>query len=112
MEKNPLQSLPKVSPEAIIETILMLRDNRINELLKTDEALSRFMEKHCDIVSISPIKKEFLKRDLIELKRTSLDLVHYSSLIKEIKERGGMELAGSPVLFIQELNVIFQKYGF
>jgi hypothetical protein len=112
MEKNPLQSLPKVSPEAIIETIRMLRDNHINELLKTDEALFRFLKKHYDTVAISPIKKEFLKRDLIELKKTSLDLVHYSSLIKETKERGGMELAGSHRLFIQELNVIFQKYGF
>lgn len=101
-----------LSTELIIEHLKSIRDTTVIGLLKNDDILMAFLEKHFDTIAISPVKREFLKRDLVELKNSSLDLVHYSSLIKEIKEKGGMKVTEEHPLFSQELRVICEKYGF
>ena len=90
----------------------MLRNSRITELVKSDAHLMAFLEKNFDRPAVSHVKREFLKRDLLVLKNSKLDLVHYASLIREIRERGGMELTGTTILFAQELEVTFGKHGF
>ena len=75
----------EVSIERIIEKVKQVRDKAISNVLK-DDKLHGFLELHYDILEISAIRVEFLKRDLRELRDTSLDLVHYSSVIKQIKE--------------------------
>lgn len=70
-----------------------------------------FLEAHFNTLAISPVKQEFLKRDLHELLKSSLDLVHYSSLIKEIIEIGNLGSREGHPLFHYELKVIFNKYG-
>lgn len=113
MEKSqPSKQISKVSTEFIIESLRSIRDSKINELLKTDDALMAFLEEHYNTLAISPIKREFLKRDLIELKDTSLDLVHYASLIKEVKEIGNLLLIEGHPLFNLELKAIFERHGF
>lgn len=109
----PMQKLttPAVSSEAIVEAIRMLRNSRINELLKTDEALHRVLGKLYGTTTLTDVKKEFIRRDLLALRNTSLDINHYGSLVREVKEHGGTGLA-SNVLFMQELEGIFKKYGF
>lgn len=102
---------PAVSSEAIVEAIRMLRNSRINELLKTDEALHRMLGKLYGTTTLTDVKKEFIRRDLLALRNTSLDINHYGSLVREVKEHGGTGLA-SNVLFMQELETIFSKYGF
>lgn len=102
----------KPSTEKIILYLKTLRDNRLKELLSADDALMDFLEEQYNTLAISAVKREFIKRDLAELKSTSLDLVHYSSLIKEIKEHPEFQDAESHPLFIQELKAIFKKYGF
>jgi hypothetical protein len=52
-----------------------------------------------------------MKRDLQELKSSPLDLVHYSSLINEIKKTGDSGIAEKSPLFVEELKQIFKKYG-
>lgn len=113
MEKSRLskESL-ETSTEVIIENLRSIRNGTINSLLKNDDSLMAFLEKHFDTIAISPVKREFLKRDLVEIKNSSLDLVHYSSLIKEIKETGNSVAIKGHSLFHLELKVIFEKYGF
>ena len=107
---QPVQSATPVSIEQIIEDLRSQRHARIQELLK-DSNLMSFLEEHYDVFQISSVRREFLKRDLTELKDSSLDLVQYASLIKDIKENGATGLQKHP-LFLQELNGIFKKYGF
>lgn len=101
----------KISTEFIIENLKSIRDSVISNLLKSDDSLMSFLEKHYNTIAISSVKKEFLKRDLNELKDSTLDLVHYSSLIKEIRETGNLSSWEKHPLFQYELKVIFQKYG-
>lgn len=113
MEKSlPSKELSKVSTEIVIEDLRGVRDNQISELLKNDDSLMSYLEAHYNTIAISSLKKEFLKRDLTELKNSSLDLVHYASLIKEVKETGNLIASESHPLFQGELKMIFQKYGF
>jgi hypothetical protein len=67
------------------------------------------LETYFDVLALSAIKVEFLKRNLRELKDTPLDLVHYSSLIKQLKEVNMTTIDGDHPLFIQELKLTFQK---
>lgn len=109
---QPDKTTSVISIELIIEHLKSIRNTTVIGLLKNDDALIAFLEVHFDTISISAVKREFLRRDLGELKNSSLDLVHYSSLIKEIKEKGGMKVIGEHPLFDQELRVICEKYGF
>ena len=105
------ESSPQVSIEKVISMIRAARDRQIDELTK-DAALLSFLEEHYETFAISAVKKEFLKRDLKELQNSSLDLAHYSSLIKQMKEAAAaIELTNHP-LVLQELKRLFQKYGF
>jgi len=105
------ESSPLVSIEKMILMIRETRDRQIDALLK-DTGLMSFLEEQYETFAISSVKKEFLKRDLKELQNTSLDLAHYSSLIKQMKEATlHVELINHP-LVLQEFKRIFQKYGF
>ncbi len=95
------------STAEVIEELLKIRNNLISELLD-DNGLKNFLEKEFDMIALSPIKVEFLKRDLKELQRSSLDLVHYAGLIKLIKETGAN--AQQSNLFLNEIRTVFQKY--
>ena len=103
------ESSPQVSIDKIILMIRTTRDRQISELIK-DSFLMSFLEEHYDTFAISAVKKEFLKRDLKELQNSSLDLAHYSSLIKQMKESPvEIELINHP-LVLQEFKRLFEKY--
>jgi hypothetical protein len=105
------REVSKISTEIVIDTLRSIRDATINELLQNDDSLMAFLEVHFNTLAISSVKKEFLKRYLNELRSSSLDLVHYSSLIKEIVESGSLVIRKERPLFHYELKVIFQKHG-
>jgi hypothetical protein len=110
MKKNNAvqESLP-VSIENVIDLIRAQRDHAINTLLKKEQLLLSFLETHYDILALSAIKMEFLKRNLRELRDTSLDLVHYASLIKEKKELNNTTIDEKHPLFLKELKATFEK---
>lgn len=113
MEKNHSvqEATTQVSIEKMILMIREVRDRQIDDLIK-DASLMSFLEEHYETFAISAVKKEFLKRDLKELQRSSLDLAHYSSLIKQMKEaKIPVDLHNHP-LVLKELKTLFQKYGF
>lgn len=87
-----------------------LRDNKIQALLRTPDLMA-FLEEHYNTFAISPIKIEFLKRDLKDLLQSPLDLVHYSSLLRQIKE-ANPEAKDYFALIEQEVKSLIEKYGF
>jgi hypothetical protein len=101
-----------VSTDTLITKIGLLRDSRIHELLTEDEKLMQFLDKHCDVIAISPVRKEFLKRDLLELKDSKLNLTHYSTLLNESKLSGTIRPEFMEELFVREFQLIFDKYKF
>ncbi|MBL7872059.1 MAG: hypothetical protein JNM78_10635 [Cyclobacteriaceae bacterium] len=112
MKKNiQAKEAPKISTQFVIDTLRSIRDTVINELLQNDDSLMAFLEVHYNTLAISSVKKRFLMRDLNELRNSTLDLVHYSSLIKEIVETGDLMKRNEHPLFRYELKVVFQKYG-
>ncbi len=115
MHAAPLSSdsASRVAPsvETIIAYIRSLRDTRLRELTRHDDALMDLLEDLYNTVAISAVKREFMKRDLNELRASTLDLVHYSSLITAIKQDGAAVNAEQSQLFTDELKQIFGKYG-
>lgn len=99
------------SVETIIAYIRSLRDQRLLELTRHDDALMDLLEELYNTVAISTVKREFMKRDLKELRGTPLDRSHYATLISEITENGDKIDAEKSPLFIAELQQIFAKYG-
>lgn len=89
-----------------------MRDSRIHELLQNEHRFDEFLEKHCDVIAISPTRKEFLKKDLVTLKASRLDLVHYSVLLQESKASGTVKPEAMDALFILEFQLLFDKYKF
>ncbi|MCW5911111.1 MAG: hypothetical protein KIT62_08550 [Cyclobacteriaceae bacterium] len=73
------------STDRIIEDIYGKRTTFIQELLQHN-GLAAYLEEQFDTVALSVIKTEFLKRDLKQLADSTLDLVHYSMLIRKAKE--------------------------
>jgi hypothetical protein len=104
--------LTRPSTERIIELVRMTRNDHIQEFLQ-DNALQHFFAEHYHVEHLSPIKLEFLKRDLKVLSTSSVDLVHYASVIKDMKESNTLTItAQHELFFFQELESIFKKYIF
>jgi hypothetical protein len=107
--KTTGQQLAEVSMEQIIAAVRTARDMQIEELMK-EPVLMTFLEHYYDTFVISAIKKAFLLKDLAELKHSSLNLVHYSSLITQMKEQKTLEVHVSHKLFLNELKELFDKH--
>src|SRR6267154_5111817 len=103
------EQLGEISMEQIIVAIRTVRDLQIEELMK-EPVLMAFLEHYYDTFVISPVKKAFLLKDLTELKHSSLNLVHYSSLITQMKELKTSEVNAGNKLFLIELKALFEKY--
>jgi len=99
-----------VSMEVVITNIKETRDELIDDLL-TDAGLITFLVTHFETFVISPIKAEFLKRDLKELRATNLDLAHYAALIRHMKEHNQLLSDSTHPLFVEQCIRIFRKYG-
>ncbi len=110
MEANrPIEKIDEISIDQIISTIQETRNQQIEEL-KKEPILLAFLEHYYDTLMISDVKKQFLLKDLSELKNSPLDLSHYSSLITQMKETKTSTVAAGHKLFLSELQNIFQKY--
>lgn len=101
----------QVSMEGIIASIRNQRNVLIHDVLN-DSGLRSFLEKQFDTFIISAVKTEFLKRDLKELQNSPLDLAHYAAMIRQMKEQNTETPEEIHPLFLKELKIIFQKYGF
>jgi len=106
---NPVQESSKLSIERIIDSVHQRQGEVIREYLNDSVLRAYFKQRYNR--EISSVKLEFLKRDLRDLTKAHLDLVHYAALIKQMKELNSDALPdGGDAYFLQELEVIFKKY--
>ena len=107
---EPKQS-QKASVEKAIDLVRQVRNDLIKDFLQGDNIETYFAEHYNRQLSV--IKKEFLIRDLKELLILPVDLVHYSSLIKDTREINSADLSkGNTELFYKELDLLFNKYKY
>jgi hypothetical protein len=101
----------KLSVEKVIDLVRQVRNDLVKDFLIKDNAQNYFAEHYNK--PLSTIKLEFLRRDLSELLISPVDLVHYSALIKAIRDTNCANLSnGNNDLFYRELDVIFSKYKY
>ena len=110
MDKEQTTQRTNISIEDIITDIRKERDSLATNLI-TDSFLLAFVEEHFDTFFLGSVKLEFIKRDLKELRNSSLDLAHYSSLIRQQKDSSRNEVTKEHPLFLQEVFEIFKKYN-
>jgi hypothetical protein len=113
-EKNSMTETQteKLFVEKVIDLVRQVRNDLVKDFLIKDNAQKYFVEHYNK--PLSTIKLEFVKRDLSELLISPVDVVHYSSLIKEIRETNSASLSkrNNDELFYRELESIFSKYKF
>lgn len=78
-------SLATWNTDRIIEDIQTRRVILIKELY-VDQRLDLYLADMYEGQKLSQVKSEFLKRDIKQLSESSLDLVHYATLIRKAKE--------------------------
>jgi hypothetical protein len=101
----------KLSMESIIEKVKDSRNDLIKELLKDGKIQSHFITSYNK--SISPVKVEFIRRELKSLSMTPVDLIHYAALIKAIRKTNDFEFVTTDSqIFYDELEVIFRRYNY
>src|SRR5882762_9798489 len=108
LETNTTERTNEFSTEQIVASIRETRNQQIDELTK-DSVLIAFLEHYYDTLMISDVKKEFLLKDLEELRNSSLDLAHYSSLITQKIGSKILSIDGSNKFFL-EFKRLFGKY--
>ena len=103
--------IEKLSVEKSIDLVRQRRNDLIKDLLQRDNIQTYFTDRYKK--ELSAIKLQFLIRDLKELLILPVDLVHYSSLIKDTREINSADLSkGNTELFYKELDVLFNKYKY
>jgi hypothetical protein len=97
------------SAEKIIEIIRDVRNDMIKDLM-SDEVLNAYYFSHFN-KELSNIKREFIRRDLRELRNSPLDLVHYSKLITFVKQTGTFIVEKNTEVFYNDFFKIVNKYS-
>ena len=101
----------KLSMESIIEKVRDSRNDLIKELLRDGKIQSYFLTTYNK--TISPVKVEFIRRELKSLSMTPVDLIHYAALIKAVRKANDFDsVSGDNHLYYQELEVIFRRYNY
>jgi hypothetical protein len=105
------QETINLSVEKVVDLIRQLRNQLVKDFLTDDNVRAYFQKEYQR--ELSDVKLEFLKRDLKELLISPVDLSHYASLIKQIRESNSASLAeGNQELFYKQIESIFKKYNY
>lgn len=101
----------KLSMERIIDLVREVRNGLILDFLQAGALKKYFQEQYSK--DLTPVKEEFLRRDLKSLEGSPVDLSHYALLIKQIQEINTASIESSNYqLFYRELESIFKKYNY
>ncbi len=101
----------KLSMESIIEKVRDSRNDLIKELLRDGKIQSYFLTAYNK--TISPVKVEFIRRELKSLSITPVDLIHYAALIKAVRKTNDLDaVSNDHQIFYQELEIIFRRYNY
>lgn len=101
----------KLSIQKVIDLIRTVRNDLIKDFLDDQVIQSFFIERYNK--ELSKVRMEFLKKDLKELLISPVDLVHYATLINQIRETDSASLSqGNQEIFYKEMESIFKKYDY
>lgn len=102
----------KFSEESILELIRRLRNDLIKDFLD-ERNLKNYFSENFNHRELSPVKIEFIKKDLKEMLIAPVDVDHYASLIAQIRESNSASLTeGNDELFYKDVSKIFKKYNY
>ncbi|MBT1697012.1 hypothetical protein KK083_09015 [Fulvivirgaceae bacterium PWU4] len=108
---NTAQNETNLSIEKIIDLIRNFRNDLVKDLLKADSFEKYFTENLNK--ELSPVKKQFIRKELKELLILPVDLVHYAKLITHLRAINSASITDeNKKFFYDEVETIFKKYDF
>jgi hypothetical protein len=108
MDTNTLNT--QWTDENIIDLVRKLRNDLIKDFLD-ERMLNEYMATQFRVKDLSPVKLEFIKKELKELLISPVNLNHYQGLITQIKTTDSATLTeNNEHLFYRELEGILKKY--
>ena len=108
---NTAQNETNLSIEKIIDLIRNFRNDLVKDLLRADSFEKYFTENFNK--ELSPVKKEFIRKELKELLILPVDLVHYAKLITHLRSINSASVTEENKRFFNdEVAAIFRKYDF
>ena len=98
------------SDEAIVDLIRKVRNDLIKDFLD-DRYLLDCLGNRFRISEISRVKTEFIRNDLKELLISPVNIGHYDSLMRQIRDTDYASIsAGNENLFYKEIESLLKKY--
>jgi hypothetical protein len=112
MENTTASTTTRWTEEMITELIRKVRNDLIKDFL--DEAYLRtYYKENYNVKIFSPIKLEFLKKDLKELLISPVNKAYYQPVMKSIRENDSASLSIlHEELFYNEIENCISKYVF
>ena len=108
MEVNSIKT--QWTDEGIIDLVRKLRNDLIKDFLD-ERHLKEYVAAQFGVRELSPIKIEFIKKDLKELLISPVNVDHYATLITQIKLTDSASLSEvNEELFYREMDRIFKGY--
>jgi hypothetical protein len=108
MEVNTIKT--QLTDERIIDLIRQLRNDLIKDFLD-ERNLKDYIANHFRINELSPIKIEFIKKDLKELLISPVNVYYYEPLIAHIRQTDSAALTeNNEQLFYKELEMLFKRH--
>jgi hypothetical protein len=108
MEINTLNS--QWTNESIIDLVRKLRNDLIKDFLD-ERFLKEYLSTQFNVKELSPVKVEFIRKDLKELLISPVNITHYEALIHQIKTTDSAALTeNNEKLFYKEVEVLFKRF--
>jgi hypothetical protein len=108
MEVNTVKT--QWTDERIIDLVRQLRNDLIKDFLD-ERNLKEYIANQFRISELSPVKIEFIKKDLKELLISPVNIYYYEPLIAQIRQTDSAALTETnEQLFYKELEMLFKRY--
>jgi hypothetical protein len=96
--------------ENIIDLVRKVRNDLIKDFLD-ERFLKDYIANKYGVKELTPVKIEFIKRDLKESLIAPVNTDHYKGIVEQIRETNSASLSeGNDELFYNEVEQILKKY--
>jgi hypothetical protein len=96
--------------ENIIDLVRKVRNDLIKDFLD-ERFLKDYIANKYGVKELTPVKIEFIKRDLKESLIAPVNIEHYKTIVEQIRETNSASLSeGNDELFYNEVEQILKKY--
>lgn len=111
LRDDAIAKVDKLSFEQAIQLTKDRRDALIRSFFYDEELKSFFLVRYNK--ELSNIKTQFLQKELKGRLVSPIDLTHYASVIKQLRECSvSSPISISQELFYKELEAVFKKYNY